>query len=176
MGFTLPFGLSVGRTNLAGSFTVTNSNNTPNQAESNTVTDIKLALSCGAFGTVANPCSTPDPGVFSINPTATGAAGTACAGQTFSVSAPDAAGIVTFTPSSAVVLAPPGGPALSSCTVNFTLNVLKMPTLDVGALDGIQTSANLRVTQTGNVSFVAATGSNSLVTYVNKGCPTPPTT
>ncbi|MDQ6840104.1 MAG: hypothetical protein M3137_17675, partial [Actinomycetota bacterium] len=167
--FTVPTGASVGSTNLNGSITMTNQNTPPNQSESNTVNEIKFAPSCGAAGTVANPCPTPDPGVFSINASASGAAGTACAGQTFSVSAPDASGIFTFSPNSPVVLAPPGGPGLSSCTVNFLLNVLKVPTIDVSPSPGVQTDSNLRVKETSNVSMLTPTVVVSQIIAVNRG-------
>ncbi len=167
---TVPTGAGVGSTNLNASITMTNQNTAPNQSESNTVNEIKFAPSCGATGTLANLCSTPDPGVFSINASASGAAGTACAGQTFSVSAPDASGIVTFGPTTAVVLAPPGGPGLSSCTINFFLNVLKVPTIDVSAPSpGIQTYSNLRVRMTSNVSMLTVTVLPSQVVTVNRG-------
>ncbi len=169
-GFTVPDGASVGSTNLIGSITVTNTNTAPNQNESNQVIEIKFAPSCGAAGTVASPCSLPDPGVFSVNPTATGTAGTACAGQTFTVSAPDANGVVTFSPSGPpVVLAPPGGPGLSTCTINFTMNVLKVPTIDVSAAPGVQTDTNLRVKQTSLVSGLTPVVAVSQIITVNRG-------
>ncbi|MEN3316126.1 MAG: hypothetical protein V7605_2360, partial [Acidimicrobiaceae bacterium] len=150
VSLTVPTGASVGATNLAASLTVTNNNTAPNQAEGNTLTEIRLAPSCGAMGTAANPCPTPDPGAFSISPTATGAAGTACAGRTFNVSGPDASGVFTFTVSgAAVVVAPPGGAAgTDRCTINFTMNVVKVPQIDVSPSPGVQTWVNLRVRAT----------------------------
>ncbi len=169
--FTVPTGASVGSTNLNASLTMTNQNTAPNQSESNTVNEIKFAPSCGTFGTVATACPTPDPGVFSINAAASGAAGTACAGQTFSVSAPDAAGIFTFSSTTPVVLAPPGGASGSDrCTINFLLNVLKMPTIDVSpGSPGVQTDANLRVKETSNVSGLSPIPVVSQVITVNRG-------
>jgi len=168
--FTMPTGASVGSTNLNASLTVFNDNFAPNQSESNTVNEIKFSPSCGAMGTVATACPTPDPGVFSINASATGAAGTACAGQTFSVSAPDASGVFTFTSTTSVVLAPPGGaPGSDRCTINFLLNVLKVPTIDVSVSPGAQTDANLRVKETSNVSGLSPIPVVSQTITVNRG-------
>jgi len=168
-GFTVPNGASVGVTGLGGSITVSNTNTAPNQSESNSVSEIKFAPSCGLLGSVANPCPAPDPGVFSINPMATGAAATACAGQNFSVSNPDAAGAVTFAPTGSLVLAPPGGPGLSTCTINFTLNVLKVPSIDVSASPGTQTIANLRVKEVSLVSGLMPVVAVSQTITVNRG-------
>jgi hypothetical protein len=156
---TVPLATAVGQTGVAGSFTVRNTNSAPQQAESNTITQLALTLSCGAAGTLANPCPTPDLGVFQVAPTATGAAGTACAGVNFSVSAPNASGTVTFTPPVPVVLAPPGGAAGSDrCTVNFTYSVLKVPGIDTnpGAV-GAQTRSSLRAQVTSTSMLTVAT-------------------
>ena len=88
-------------------------------------------------------CPTPDPGVFSVNSPASGVAGSACAGITFTVSAPDASGVVTFTPSSPVGLRASGG----FCEVSFTFSVVKRPTIDVDvATAGSQTRTNFHAT------------------------------
>jgi len=60
---------------------------------------------------------------------ATGQAGTACAGVTFSVTGPDANGNYTFTPNSNFTLAPaePGPNPLSTCVINFTFDVNNRP-------------------------------------------------
>jgi hypothetical protein len=139
---TMPVAMTAGTAGV-GSFRVTNQNTAPDQGSANTLTSIRLAPSCGAPSTLANPCPTPDPGVFSINSPALGAAGSSCAGITFTVSAPDASGIVTFTPSSTVALNGVG----SFCEVNFTFDVIKPPAIDVdpGAV-GAQTRVNLHVT------------------------------
>jgi len=168
---SVPDGASVGATNLAASITVTNNNTAPNQAEGNTITDIRFAPSCGAMGTVANPCPTPDPGAFSVSPTATGAAGTACAGRTFTVSGPDATGAFTFTASgSPVVLAPPGGATgANACTINFTMNVAKVPQIDVSSTSpGVQTWVNLRVKVTSSSGLMPVVVVARMVT-VGKG-------
>jgi len=167
--FTVPDGASVGATNLNALITVTNMNSAPNQTESNRVTDIKFAPSCGTPGTPSNPCAAPDPGVFSIHP-GFGAPGTACAGQSFSVSPPDSSGAVTFQTAGSVLLAPPGGTAGSDrCTINFTMDVVKVPGIDVSASPGVQTSANLRVTETGSVSGLTPVAAVSQTITVNRG-------
>jgi len=163
-GFTVPDGAGVGATNLNASITVSNTNTAPNQNEPNSVNEIKFAPSCGAFGSVVTPCGAPDPGVFAVSPVATGATGTACAGQNFSVSAPDASGVVTFVPSGGLLLA-----AGASCTINFTLNVLKVPSFDVSATPGVQTDVNLRVKETGAVSGVMPVVVVSQTITVNRG-------
>ena len=168
---TLPVAVAVGQTNLAGSFTMVNTNTAPNQAESNTVNEMRLALSCGSAPGVGEPCPTPDPGVFSVNSPATGAPGTACAGINFTASAPDASGSVTFTPNVPVVLGPPGGAAGSDrCTVNFKFNVLKLPTIDVNAAAGVQTNANLWVRATSSSGLVNTVRPSIQVT-VNRAAP-----
>ena len=152
---TVPAGTQVGQTGLAGSATVININSTPQDTQSNTIVSVRLAPSCGAVASAATPCPTPDPGVFSIASPAVGAAGTACAGVTFTPSAPDASGVVTLSPSSTVVLAPPGGAAGNDrCTVNFTFSVLKLPTIDVLVNPGVQTYFIFRAKVEGDSSGV----------------------
>jgi hypothetical protein len=141
---TVPTAATVGQTGIAASFTIINTNTPPNEAESNAVVSLRLALSCGAIGSSTSACGTPDPGVFDAGSQGVGAAGTACAGKTFTISAPDASGIVTFTPSSSISLAPPGSATgTDRCTVNFFYDVVKQPTIDVDApMPGIQTWTN----------------------------------
>lgn len=173
---TLPAGVAVGQEDRQGSVTVSNTNTAPHTSESNVVTLMRLALSCGSTGTTANPCPLPDPGVFAISPTASGAAGTSCAGSTFTVSAPDADGIVTFTrQGGALVLPPPSGvTGANSCRVNFTFDVLKVPTIDAEApTAGPQTRANFHARSQGQITQAAVT--NNLVSLpmtVLKATPT----
>ncbi|MEA2193710.1 MAG: hypothetical protein QOG42_144 [Solirubrobacteraceae bacterium] len=163
-------GGTVGTTGLPASVTITNTNSPPNNAESNALTQLRVALSCGTTGTVANLCPSPDPGVFSISSTATGRAGSACAGVIFSVSAPDASGVVTFTPSGGpVVIPPPGG--TNQCTVDFTVGILKVPTIDAApGTPGLQTRVNALVTLQGVTSGLVV---NALPTVLITVVPRP---
>ncbi len=165
---TVPVASAVGNSGLAGSITVRNINTPPNQSETNTVNQLRLAPSCGSAPVGANPCPTPDTGVFSVAPSASGAAGTACAGVTFTASAPDAAGIVSFSSPGAVVLAPPGGAAGSDrCTVNFTYSTLKLPTIDVDPpTPGAQTFTNARTQSTSSGGQTVSNSLNVMVTVV----------
>ncbi len=167
--FTMPDGAGVGATGLPGSITVSNLNSAPDQNESNQVNEILFAPSCGTVGTTVFACATPDPGVFSVNSPATGAPGTACAGQVFSFSPPDANGVFTVQHNAPVVLGPPGGQAPSSCTINFTMTVKKVPGIDVSASPGVQTDANLQVRETGLVSGLMPIVAVSQLITVNRG-------
>jgi Ca2+-binding RTX toxin-like protein len=170
----MPLTTTAGQNGAAGSFTVINSNTPPNEGESNTVTAMQLALSCGVAGNSASACpSAPDPGVFAFSGTAVGAAGTACAGTTFTPSAADSNGIVTLTPSAPVVLAPPGGSAGSDrCRVDFSFNVLRVPSVDSDApVVGTQTRTNLRALSQGSTSMATVTSAPSVSSTVAKATP-----
>ncbi len=176
-GFTVPFGFAVGSTNLAASVRMTNQNNAPNQAESNTVNEIRFTPSCGSFGSSANPCPLPDIGVFSLSPTGTGAAGTACAGRTFNVSGPDASGSFYFTVvGPPVVLGPPSsGTGPDRCTIDFTMNALRVPQIDASPGEpGVQTvvSARVRMTSTSGLQVSPYVAN---LTAVSRGIPMLPT-
>ena len=168
----MPSGRSVGAGGLAGSLTVRNTNTAPQQGDSNTVTQLRLVPSCGTTSTSTNLCGAPDPGVFTIGSTATGASGTACAGRAFSVSPPDSIGAVVFTPSSPVVLPPPSGVAgANECRVSFTVAVRKMPTIDAdGATAGVQTRANAHLS-TRHASGLVVSSRPSVLLTVVKGSP-----
>ncbi|MDQ1429143.1 MAG: large repetitive protein, partial [Acidimicrobiaceae bacterium] len=168
-----PSGAGVGAANLPASFTAQNLNTAPQQSDTLTITSLRLAPSCGAVRSGSTVCPTPDPGVYSLSPAGTGAAGTACAGITFSASTPDASGTVTLTPSSTVVLQPPGGAAGSDrCTVNLLVGVTRVPRIDVDAgMPGLQTWSNLYVQATSSPSGLQPSGGPSLETTVNRGIP-----
>ena len=168
-----PSAVAVGQTGLAASLTAINTNTPPNQAESNTLTSVRVAPSCAAAPAPPNPCPAPELGVFSLSATGSGAAGTACAGMTFTISAPDASGITTFTPSGTVVLAPPGGAVGSDrCTVNYTFSVLKLPATDTNIpAPNTQTRMNARLQTTGSSGGMPA-GHPSLEITVVPGTPT----
>ena len=169
----MPSGRAVGTTGQPGSLTVRNTNTSPQNGDSNTVTELRLVPSCGTTSTSSDLCSSPDPGVFSISPTATGAAGTACAGIVFDVTAPDAIGAVTFVPRRAVVIPPPSGVAgANECKVDFSVNVLKVPTVDADpATAGTQTRANMLATSRHPSGLTVSSRPSVLLTVV-KGSPT----
>jgi len=75
------------------------------------------------------------PGVFALSATGSGLPGSACAGQTFTISAPNASGKVSFTPANQVVLA-----VGAKCEISYTFSVLKMPTVDSNPGPGVQTT------------------------------------
>ena len=165
---TVPSAAAVGGTG-NGSFTITNVNTPPNQAESQTVTSAQLAPACQVASTTSAVCPSPEPGVFSVDSPAFGVAGTACAGVTFNVSAPDGSGAVAFAPTSTVVLAPPGGAAGSNqCTVGFVLRALKVPVVDVNAAPGIQTFTNFKAMVTSSPSGLQPIVTASLQVTVNR--------
>jgi hypothetical protein len=87
---------------------------------------IRFTPSCGAF--TSPPCTRPEPGVITVNPTATGAVGSSCAGTNFSFPVTDnATGEISFTPAPG---SQPQVPAGSECRINFTYNVVKSPAID----------------------------------------------
>ncbi|MFN2505027.1 MAG: FG-GAP-like repeat-containing protein, partial [Acidimicrobiales bacterium] len=158
---------------ISGSVTIFNTNSAPHQAESNNLTQVRLTPSCGSSGSAANPCPTPDAGVFSVI-SATGAAGTACAGVNFTAGAPDASGGIVLTPSVPVALAPPGGPAGSDrCTINFTLRAVRVPSIDSNpGSPGVQTWASVRGQGTSTPSNLTVAGFSSVEITVFRGTPT----
>jgi hypothetical protein len=102
---------------------------------------ITLVPSCGAATVSSGDCppTSVDPGVLRLSTHGVGRSGTACAGTTFATSIADAAqGKYQLTPSVQVTLGPPAT-ATASCTVDFTVDVLKRPTKDADPGPGIQT-------------------------------------
>jgi len=145
-GPAFPSSVQVGQQNQPGLIAVTNNSVGNLATQPVTITNIRLNPSCAnSFSGSGNePCTQPDsrslPGpILGMDAIATGRPGTACAGILFAVSAPNANGTVTFTPTSPVVLAPvtTGGPT-TTCLIDFTFDVLQRP------LDG-STSAVLFV-------------------------------
>ena len=145
--------------------TATNANTPPQQADSNTLTNLSAALGCGSVRNLDNICPAPDPLVITTDTVVPGLTGTACAGRTFNVTGPDAAGVYTFTVvGAAVVLGPPGGaPGSNVCSVTIPLYFRKVPTIDSNAaMAGLQTRINARVRQTHNLSPTVVTSYPSL--------------
>jgi Divergent InlB B-repeat domain len=143
----VPSNVAVGTT-AASSISITN-NSFNGAGETNfdtdgfQVSDITLVPSCGSQVFSADcPAGARDPGVLVPSNTATGQAGTACAGRTFTRVLIDAAQAkYRFTPDATVVLGPSSGPlSASRCVIDFTTNVAQVPAIDsnVGS-PGLQT-------------------------------------
>jgi hypothetical protein len=177
--------IAVGQTGLNWSFTITNQSSTPNDVDTIQVTDaitantgIYFTTTCGSSGTPALPCpggAQEAPNTITINPLiATGQAGTACAGVTFTVAPTANPNEYSFTPSSTVVLGDSStGGAAATCVVNFTVDVNTQPVNDSSGSAGLQTSQLARVsmadTETAETGF--ASGSSTVtVTFT----PPPP--
>jgi hypothetical protein len=164
VNIAMPDAMVVGQSAQAAAFSFTNVSSLPDRALAPTVSSIKLSLSC------ANPSddlcvpADADPGVFTLSNAATGRSGSACGGMAFSVGAPDAGNNVTFTPASTITL-----PYNTTCTVDFTESVRKVPAHDVTVTDKVQTIQTVVVTLTALV--LTGTGALSQVTTVDKGIP-----
>ncbi len=170
---SFPASATVGQTNVPGSITITNLSNGAEAGQSVTLSDITLVPSCGAF-TSGSDCAvaSADPGVFQVSATGVGAAGTACAGDTFTVTVSDAVtGQLLFTPNAAVVLSPVAG-ATPSCVINFTFNVVKVPVNDVSPAPGIQTEQIAAAIGTATDGLPGSGTGTSLVTVTAPGAPT----
>jgi hypothetical protein len=156
---TFPSVVTVGNTGVPASVQLSNNNSGADINSINTVCNfgdafpcpagdpgITLIPACGQLGTFSECVPTgADPGVLQISPTAVGAAGTACDGMIFDVTAIDPAtnifGRVRFTPQAGghVFLTGITG-ANSMCQINFSFNVLKTPTIDQDPVTpGVQT-------------------------------------
>ncbi|MEO5680767.1 MAG: hypothetical protein ABIS47_13985 [Acidimicrobiales bacterium] len=118
-----------------------------------TLSNIRLNPACGDQ---SGGCAQPDRGVITLSPTGSGRVGTACEGQTFVISGPDANDQYTFTPGVPVMLQPPDaipqiGP--DTCFIDYTFNVVKAPTIDAGpASPGLQTAHLALVDSTGTTT------------------------
>lgn len=170
---SFPATVTAAATGLSASFSFANSSTGPDSAFSMSITAVALTPSCGNAGSV---CNQIDPGVFALSATASGQAGTACAGATFAIAPPDANGKAVFTPSPAIVLTPTGQPG-SSCTVQFTFGVLKVPTIDASnPTPGMQTDALAEVSGATIGNPGATDSSGSVEVTVNRALPTLATT
>ena len=149
---TFPTSATVGNAGLPASVELRNNNSAPNEGETNTVCNfgdggpcpvgdpgITLIPSCGQLGAFST--CTPagaDPGVIRVSDTATGAAGTACAGMGFNVTLIEATlGQVRFTPQGGAHVTLPGSGSV--CRIDFTFQVLASPRVDQSPTAGVQT-------------------------------------
>ncbi|MFN2608806.1 MAG: hypothetical protein ABR511_13105, partial [Acidimicrobiales bacterium] len=159
---TFPTSVVVGQTGLPASLSIQNTSTPPENAGTVTLTSITLVPSCGT-GAAAIDCPAPsvDPGVFALSPTGVGEAGTVCAGTTFTIALVDATqGKYAFTPTTPVVLGPPGSPT-DTCRIDFTINVVKAPTKDASAAPGLQTAQLAAAAGTSSVTGFTGTGSGT---------------
>ena len=160
--------VTVGQSGLAGNIDIQNTS-TPDTLTV-TLDTITLIPSCGGYSVVT--CTMPDPGVLAINTPASGRAGSACAGVTFTTAPtgnPD--GSYSFTPNVPVTLGVPGGP-LDKCIIDFTFSVLKAPTIDANAsVPGTQTLPGALVTGTASDTSLAAGFGTAFFVTVNKASP-----
>jgi hypothetical protein len=167
-----PTPVTVGQTGLAATLTITNGSTGANTTENVSVSNISHAPSCGSTANTTCQLANADLGVFAVH-NGMGRVATACAGTTFTASAPDASGNVIFTPSVPVVLGPSSGPLSGSqCIIDFTVDVLKVPTIDASAAAGVQTDELSSGQFLGQTSGLNGTGSGSTQTTVNKASPT----
>ena len=106
------------------------------------ITNITLVPSCGVIASMDCPAAFFEPDVFSLSPTGTGVAGTACAGTTFTITNIDSLqDKYLFTPSAPVVLGPADtGGLAAQCRIDFTVDVLRVPTFDSRVEAGVQTN------------------------------------
>jgi hypothetical protein len=174
---TYPGVIAVGEVDVPVSLSIVNTSTAPESGGTLTLNLIRHTPSCGIDTPVPCPVADADPGVFLIKGPAIGAAGTACDAMAFTISAPDATtGEVEFTPSSPVVLAPAGTGPMASCTINFFVDVLMLPTKDAMNTPGLQTDQLGRVRAVASVNMVQGTGTGSGLTTVIEPTPTPTAT
>lgn len=167
-----PNSVTVGDIGVPVTLTITNGSTGGNIGESVTLSNITHAPSCGT--SLNNTCQVPDAdtGVFTVH-NGTGRAGTACAAVAFTAGAPDSNGNVAFTPGSTVILGPASGPLLAAqCIIDFTVDVLKVPTKDANLVAaGVQTDQLGSTHFVGNTSQSQGNGSGSDETTVVKVSP-----
>jgi plastocyanin len=154
-----PDTVNVGNTGIAVALDIQNVSTTG--FGSINLTSIKLTPSCG---NISFPCNQTDLGVFTAS--ATGIGANACLGKTFTISVDDAlTGRLLFTPSSAITLA-----EQTSCQIDFTVDVLKVPTIDASGIAGKQTKQLGEVTAIGGLEDGFGSGTDT--TTVNPASPT----
>lgn len=174
---TYPALVQVGDSNVPVGLSVTNTSTLPESSGTLTLSIIRHTPSCGNDAPVPCPSADADPGVFLIKGPATGMAGTACAGTPFTIGPPDpTTGEVEFIANSPVVLAPVGTGAMEGCTINFLVDVLKLPTKNSSNTPVFQTNPLGRVRAVASVDGVMGTGTGSGVISLVAPTPTPTAT
>ena len=170
--------VTVGQAGVPGSITLTNANTGPDQGTTNVVCNagdgglcagadqrgIELVPACAIQDELTCATGNADPGVFRVSATARGQAGSACDGMNFTVAVSDpATGAVRFTPPAFEAVTLPEG---SSCVIEYTLAVLRLPSMDAQPLEpGVQTRQVVGHRQI--TAFAAASGAGAnLVTVL----------
>ena len=142
---SFPDSVTVGQPNVPVSLTLTNNSTPPDQNTAITLnsSNVTLTPSCGSplpppATDPSCPAGSADPDVFSVSASGTGRAGTACAGVPFDISETETTtGYHRFYFPNPIPLTAPG----DSCTIDFTVDVLKVPTIDADAgAPGVQTA------------------------------------
>ncbi len=138
----LPATVSIGSAGVAGTIDLTNTGSSGTSTICNSTDTgtcggsdgITLIPSCGAIN--AGGCA-PDLGIFTINTSASGATGTACADKFFNVTEIEGAtGKVRFAPTTGSIVLSGAG---ATCRINFTFTVNQSPMTDAGGAPGRQT-------------------------------------
>src|SRR5215470_4057130 len=179
--------VQVGHTGVPVSISIQNTSSAPQNTGNVTLSGIRHTPSCGDASASVCVGGNIDPGVFSVSATATGGsnatctganqpfacctgAGTgtcnACNGLTFTVAVVDVTtGEVEFTPSMTVNLGQPGS-ATDTCIIDFTVDVLALPTVDSSPDPGLQTAQLARATGFHAGTGVTGSASGSSMTTV----------
>jgi hypothetical protein len=172
--------VTVGDTDVSASVIVVNQSNAGEAVGNVAVTSLRLVPSCSR-ATASDPeCdiapSIADPGTFTLSATGAGQAGTACGGQTFSITTSNpATGEVSFAPTvGTLVLGPPSiGNDLDMCRIHFMFSVNDVPDFDQNsAVPGLQTAQLASAVGQHQTSGVAGAGFGSDTTTVT--APPPP--
>lgn len=172
-----PTRVQQGSADVPASLHVVNGSSGAEATGSLTITDLTLVPSCGNFSPTCSGGA--DPGLFSLSSTGTGAAGTNCAGQAFSITVVDpATGRVRFNRADGSPLVLAGTDItteLDTCRIHFSLSNLKLP--------GVDSYPNLAEPQTNQVGYMTVRHSNGStgsdqgedVTTIVAGSSPPPT-
>ena len=164
--------LAVGDTNVPVSLTISNASSRPESAGGVIVTLIRHTPSCGT-DEVPCPAGFEDPDIFRLPASAVGRARTACEGMTFRVGVPNGAtGEVEFVPDAELVVLQGLG-SFSACTIDFSVDVLKLPTHDFDPSPLIQTAQLARATFTSTVTDSVTFKTASTLATVLQPTPTP---
>jgi hypothetical protein len=127
-----PF-LAAGQTGAPASVTITNASTPPDDTLNITLGAITLVPTCGVFAFTDCPAASVDPGVLAPSFFASGRGSATCRAAIFRTdtvldATQDKHEITPSLPMTPVVLGPPGT-ADATCIVDFTVNVLHVPTI-----------------------------------------------